>query len=180
MAPGEFVITIVTEPETAALFLFCLGKVFDGAALDGDCHGGGRFGTRRHGQSQAGGQSRRQRAGQRYGGWGGVLLPQFELAGQTHSCSQGLEPAVQTTSGEQLNPLHLGKRTSMREERLELILILSNRARASAFSQFGQRGSAQRRPVTQVQQLLEATPERGALSSIWTWMYHICAPSSKL
>jgi hypothetical protein len=51
MAPGEFVIAIVTEPEAAALFLFCLGKAFDGAALDDDCCRGGRFGTRRRGQS---------------------------------------------------------------------------------------------------------------------------------
>jgi hypothetical protein len=36
MAPGEFVVAVVTEPEAVALFLFCLGKAFDGAALDGD------------------------------------------------------------------------------------------------------------------------------------------------
>jgi hypothetical protein len=55
MAPGEFVIAIVTEPEAAALFLFCLGKAFDGAALDGDCRRGGRFGTRRK-QAEPGGR----------------------------------------------------------------------------------------------------------------------------
>jgi hypothetical protein len=99
------------------------------------------------------------------------MLPQFELVGQTHSCGQGLgvlDPDVNAkrwleTSGEQLNPLHLSKRTSTRDERLEPILILGDRARAPPFSQFGQRGSAQRWPITQVQQLLEATPGRGAL-----------------
>jgi hypothetical protein len=86
MAPGEFVIAIVTEHEAAALFLFCLGKAFDGAALDGDCRRGGHFGTWQRGQSQAGGRSWQERTGRRSGGWCGVLLPQFELAGQTHSC----------------------------------------------------------------------------------------------
>jgi hypothetical protein len=171
VALGEFVIAIVIEPETVALFLFRLGKVFDGAALDGDCRGGGRFGTQRRGQSQAGGRSRQQRARWLSGGRGGVLLPQFELECQTHGYGQGLgvlDPDVDAerrleTPGEQLNLLCLGKRTSTREERLEPILILSDRVHASAFSQFGQRGRAQRRPITQVQQLLEVTPGRGAL-----------------
>jgi hypothetical protein len=41
-------------------------------------------------QSQAGGRGWQERTGRRSGGWYGVLLPQFELAGQTHSCGQGL------------------------------------------------------------------------------------------
>jgi hypothetical protein len=139
--------------------------------LDGDCCRGGCFGTRRRGQSQAGGRSWQERTERRSGGWCGVLLPQFELAGQTHSCGQGLgvlDPDVDAerrleTSREQLNPVCLGKWTSTREERLELILILDDRARAPAFNQLGQRGSTQRWPITQVQQLLEATPGRGAL-----------------
>jgi hypothetical protein len=98
--------------------------------------------------------------GRRSGGWCGVLLPQFELAGQTHSCGQGLgvlDPDVDAerrleTSRGQLNPLCLGKWTSTREEHLEPIL-----------SQLGQRGSTQRWPITQFEQLLEATPGRGAL-----------------
>jgi hypothetical protein len=138
VAPGEFVIAIVTEPETVALFLFHLGKAFDGEALDGDCHGGGRFGTRRRGQSQAGGRSRQQRAGRctasavrtsRPSSWlrpgTGVLDPDIDA-------ERRLE-----TPGEQLNTLPLGKRTSTREERLEPILILGDHARALAFSQFG-------------------------------------------
>jgi hypothetical protein len=46
---------------------------------------------------------------------------------------------------------------------LEPILILGDRARAPAFSQLGQQGNTQRWPITQVQQLLEATLGRGAL-----------------
>jgi hypothetical protein len=120
----------------------------------------------------------RQAAGAGRRGRGGALAagavycsPRFELAGQTHSCGQRLgvldlnvdaERRLET-SGEQLNPVCLGKWTSPREERLEPILILGDHTRAPAFSQFGQRGSTQRWPITQVQQLLEATPERGAL-----------------
>jgi hypothetical protein len=94
---GDFVIAIVTEPERAALLKFRLGKAFDGAALDGDYRGGGRFGTQRRGQSQAGERSRQQRAGWRSGGRGGVLLPQFELASQTHGCGQGLGFWIRTS-----------------------------------------------------------------------------------
>jgi hypothetical protein len=79
------------------------------------------------------------------------------------------------TLGEQLNPLPLGKQTSTREERLEPILILGDRASALAFSQFGQRGRAQRWPITQVQQLLEATPRQGALVRLDLGVPHLCA-----
>jgi hypothetical protein len=66
------------------------------------------------------------------------------------------------TTGEQLDLLRLFKRTNTRDERLETILILGNRARAPAFSQFDQQGRAQRWPTTQVQQLLEGVLGQGA------------------
>jgi hypothetical protein len=66
MAPSEFVVAVVTEPEAAALFLFGLGKAFDGATLDGDGRRGGRFGTRRCGRA-------RRAAGAGSSGRGGAL-----------------------------------------------------------------------------------------------------------
>jgi hypothetical protein len=137
----------------------------------------------------------RQAVGAGRRGRGGALAAgavycslRFELAGRTHSCGQGLgvlDPDVDAerrleTSVEQLNPLRLGKWTSPREERLEPILILGDHARAPAFSQFGQRGSTQRWPITQVQhpasRNLRYGPEQGALVRLDLDVPHLRAP----
>jgi hypothetical protein len=167
VAPRVPLIVVVAQALLAAIFLFRLGEAPDLAALNGDRLGSHRrcwqgLVRRRHGQ---------QRPRCSPGCRGGVLLPQLELPGQAHGGSEGLrvlDPHVDAerrleTSHEQLDPLPFVEGAGARQERLEPVLILGDRACAPTLRQLGQRGGPEWRPVAQVQKFLEAAQRRSSL-----------------
>ena len=59
---------------------------------------------------------------------------------------------------EQLHPLDFLHRTGARQERLEMVLVLGDRACAPAVGELEQQGGAERRPVAKVEEVLETVP----------------------
>ena len=89
MTAYEFLVAVVAEAQAAALLLLDCGQ-----ALDRPAHGDGSRGGRRHRGGRWKGETlngSRQEATRGSAGWRrGVLLPQLQLAGQTHRAGEGL------------------------------------------------------------------------------------------
>jgi hypothetical protein len=69
----------------------------------------------------------------------------------------------QKAAGEELDALSFVEAARSRQERLESVGVLLHRARAPALGELKERGRAQGRPETQVQEFLEAPPRRGSV-----------------
>ena len=118
---------------------------------------------------------------------GGILLPQFKLPSEAHGDRQHLRVLDlhvdaewrQKAPSEELHPLGLVEMTNPGEQGLESVLIFGDHRRAATLHKLSQGGRSERRPVAEVEKLRESRHDR-VPSSVWTWMYHICAPSSRL